>query len=456
MTFWDTGQLRVMDVLGFARRRGVSVGVLLWDAIHFGSHLTNYPQHESKLLESVGVDVPLDDSSRKVRHVTQALHQKCAVVDWRIAFVGGIDLTWQDNGDYDRWDTHGHLVDSPERVASRSAPSHPWHDVHTQIEGPAVADVERNIVERWAEVAQRHAVSTWPMNLPIIPPAPLANGVPAHIVRTIPPDTYAFAPHGIGAIFAAYRNAIMRAQSSIYLESQYFWQHVFEGLDTKHWGGHNTQMSTLLDDLAAALRRGVRVGLVLPHDPNVGRRFTDEGIADVRKRAGDAAQRPSASSPGRLAGGFRRAGRRTLPSSVCTREGRHRRRQVVDGGVRKSQQSWNARRCRSSMSPWTIPSPRGSFAQVFCMEHVHPSPEERLALADPLEGLALLDLRAAANEERVRNREPLIGHLLPYITAAQAQEQGLPVDREHGWLDMLPGGAGVSPRTTRSAICEAP
>ncbi len=81
MTFWDTGQLRVMDVLGFARRRGVSVGVLLWDAIHFGSHLTNDPQHESKLLESVGVDVLLDDSSRKVRHVTQALHQKCAVVD---------------------------------------------------------------------------------------------------------------------------------------------------------------------------------------------------------------------------------------------------------------------------------------------------------------------------------------------------------------------------------------
>src|SRR5581483_281767 len=133
-------------------------------------------------------------------------------------------------------------------------------------------------------------VANWPAQLPDAPPSPVANGVPAHIVRTIPPETYDFAPAGIDTIYEAYRSAITRAQSYIFLESQYLWQHVFEGLDTRRWGGHSAEMSTLLDDLAAALRRGVRIGLVLPDHPNVGRRFTDDSITQVRQHAGDAAE----------------------------------------------------------------------------------------------------------------------------------------------------------------------
>jgi predicted transcriptional regulator len=78
-------------------------------------------------------------------------------------------------------------------------------------------------------------------------------------------------------------------------------------------------------------------------------------------------------------------------------------------------------------------------------EHLHPRDQERAELADPLKGLALLKARATANNERVRGRERLVGHVLPYITAGEARWLGLPVDPEHGWFDNLEGGAGALP-----------
>ncbi|MGH2515165.1 MAG: hypothetical protein ACRDHP_05870, partial [Ktedonobacterales bacterium] len=59
--------------------------------------------------------------------------------------------------------------------------------------------------------------------------------------------------------------------------------------------------------------------------------------------------------------------------------------------------------------------------------------------------LAALRELASANRERVRRREALHGHLLPYLTASDAHRLDLPVHPEHGWLDNLPGGAGPLP-----------
>src|SRR5262245_57023669 len=72
LALWDANRLRVADVLGFAATRGVRVGVLLWDAIHVGSHLTNNPVREQRLLQEVGVDCLLDDSSRQMTHIAQS------------------------------------------------------------------------------------------------------------------------------------------------------------------------------------------------------------------------------------------------------------------------------------------------------------------------------------------------------------------------------------------------
>jgi phosphatidylserine/phosphatidylglycerophosphate/cardiolipin synthase-like enzyme len=444
LSFWDAGNLRVMDVLGFAASRGVRVGVLLWDAFHFGSHLTNDPEKEQALLEFVGVDVLLDDSSRRIRHLTQALHQKCSVVDGRVAFVGGLDLTRAEEGDYDRWDTHGHLCESPERLATHSAASHPWHDVHAQLEGPIVADVRRNIVERWEEVARRHHRPAWPAGLPTSVPAPVPGGVPAQIVRTIPPDTYGFAPKGIETIFDVYRSALARARTYVYLESQYLWQHVFIGLDEKRWGGHNAQMTTLLQEMAAALGRGVRVALLVPDHPNAGRRFTDDGIADVRRLAGRAADLLSVFTLGNwetdtgAPGGVR-----YRPVYVHAKVG------IVDDlwwtvGSANLNSRGMASDAELNVAVLDAAGAR-ELRTVLWAEHLHPSATERAELVDPLAGLALLSARAATNLRHVRDRQRLIGHVLPYVTAGEARALGLPVHAEHGWLDNLEGGHGALP-----------
>jgi phosphatidylserine/phosphatidylglycerophosphate/cardiolipin synthase-like enzyme len=444
--FWNSHPLTVKDVLGFAIQRGAKVGVLLWDAFHFGSHLTNDPEEERRALAAVGVDCLLDDSSRKITHITQSLHQKCAVVDGRIAFVGGVDLTIQAEGDYDRWDTHHHLCASPERSPERGAPAHPWHDVHTFIEGPVVVDVLRNIIQRWGEVARRHHAPDWPTQLALTPPPEVSEGGPVQIIRTIPPHTYDFAPQGIATIKEAYINAIDRAERYIYIENQYLWPEVYLGLDSLLWGERSDDSMAVLEALGAALDRGTRVTLVLPDHPNCGRRFTDGGIMWLRQRAGqtEAEERltvftlGSSEEAAQVPGGVR-----YRPVYV------HAKVMIVDDvWWTAGSANLNSRGLRTdaeinvaALSPVTAKGMRlGLWAEHLRLADIH-----HTHLLDPLVGLEMMSASAEANMARIEQRAHLSGHLLPYLVAANAATAQLVVDPEHGWLDTLAGGAGAHP-----------
>ena len=445
IALWNANKLRVCDVLEFAVQHGVQVGVLLWDAFHVSSHLTNDPAHEAEQLRAVGVDCLLDDSSRAVTHIMQSLHQKCCVVDGRVAFVGGIDLTFQANGDYDRWDTHHHPCASPVRGTEHSAARHPWHDAHTRIEGPAVADVQTNIVQRWSDVATRHKVADWPARLPMPRSAPLANGHTAQIVRTIPPATYAFAKTGIGTILDAYLHAIHQAHRYIYLENQYLWEQIFVGLDVTKWGERSAEMTTLFEALAGALDRGVALTFTLPDHPNCGRQFSDQGVEWLRQRM------PQAVQDGRFSV-F------TLGASDDQDEapGGVRFRPVyVHAKVAIVDDTWwiagsanlNSRGMHSDaeIDVATLdPATARNLRIALWTEHLHPSAEEIARFSDPVEALALLRASAETNRAHVERREHLNGHLLPYITHAEAVRLKLPVHPEHGWLDNLAGGAGAT------------
>lgn len=444
VALWTAGQLRVVDVLGFAARRGVQVGVLLWDAYHLGSHLTNDPVKERDVLTEVGVDCLLDDSSRAITHITQALHQKCAVVDGQIAFVGGVDLTAQYTGDYDRWDTHNHPAISPERLGEWSAPAHPWHDVHTLIEGPAVADVQRNIVQRWSEVAERQHHADWPGQLPVTLPAPLPDGVQMQVVRTIPPHTYRFAPQGIHTIREMYVRAISHARSFIYFENQYLWPEVYLGLDSLRWGERSPEAMEVLEAMGVALDRGVSLTFVLPDHPNCGRQFSDGGIAWLRKRS------PDAVAAGRLAV-------YTLGAQESDGAGRIVYRPVyVHAKVAIVDDEWwtvgsanlNSRGLQSD-AEINVAVLDGATARDLRMglwvEHLQPTTADSDTLTDPIAGLAAIKASAAANLERVRQGKPLMGHMLPYIEADEAKHLDIPFSAEHGWLDNLEGGAGALP-----------
>ncbi len=441
LALWEANRLRVADVLAFAVNRGVRVGVLLWDAFHLGSHLTNDPVREQKLLREAGVDCLLDDSSRNISHITQSLHQKCAVVDGRVAFLGGVDLTAEATGDYDRWDTHIHMFNSPDRVSARRPSAHPWHDVHTRIEGPIVADVQLNIVQRWVEVATRHEVPDWPKFLPLTAPARLAGGVSAQIARTVPPHTYAFGPTGIATIREAYLRALAQARSYIYIENQYFWPEVFLGLDRLAWGERSPDVEQLLLALSAALQRGVHVTLVLPDHPNTGRRFTDGGIA-----------RLAALAPQVVASGLFNVF--TLGNSETDESvpgGTFYRPVYVHAKVAIIDDLWwtagsanlNSRGLQSDAEINVAVLDAVTARELrlgLWREHLH---EAYRDLAEPLRGLAQMRDSAARNLERVRAGQLLEGHLLPYIPVHEAERFGVRIDPEHGWLDALPGGVGA-------------
>ncbi len=451
LALWAEGRLRVSEVLGFAARRGVKAGVLLWDAPHLGMHITNDPKEQRKALEAAGVNCVLDTSSRKLTHMLEALHQKCAVVDGKVAFVGGVDLTLQADGDYDRWDTNAHPPESPERGSARRVSTHPWHDAHLRILGPAVADIQSNIVQRWADVIEREGGPEWPLAIPPASTTPLTGGVTAQITRTIPPDTYAFAPGGIKTIYESYMRAARAAQRYIYLESQYFWPEVYRGIDSLLWGGRSEEMAAFIEELAGALTRGAYVCLVLPDHPNCGRRYSDAGITLLSELAPDAvaagrllvftlgASHPEAEAPGGM-----------LYRPVYA----HAKVGIVDdywltvGSANLNNRGFlNDAELNIAI---VDPHMAGELRMSLWAEHLRARLEEITALRDIEAGVAALKQQAQENFDRVTRREPLQGHLLPYITSDKASEWGAVVNPEHGWLDSIEGGLGATAEAYRN------
>ncbi|MEZ4301763.1 MAG: hypothetical protein R3B70_42905 [Polyangiaceae bacterium] len=136
-------------------------------------------------------------------------HQKLTVIHGQkgaVAFCGGIDL--KDN----RLQDTRHLGEAP------------YHDVHSVIEGPAVADLHATFVERWNAHPNR--------------PGPLPAGAPlavqnagSHFVQVTrtygPSHQHPFAPNGDLSTLATTRRALQRSQRFVYIEDQYL--HPYSG-----------------------------------------------------------------------------------------------------------------------------------------------------------------------------------------------------------------------------------
>ncbi len=292
LLYWQKcDELNVANVLSQAVGKGVDVRVLLWDTYPLPTQPIPDPKNVQDVLESLGIHCVLDDSHKGLlNHPLMAHHQKTAVVDSRLAFVGGIDVMVENDGDFDRWDTKGHPFDSPFRLGKDGKTPHSWHDVHAVFEGPAVADVENNFRQRWNAVVELHQQDS---SLLLSEPAALlpeaiantrrsthtGHAVRLQVIRTIPEGIYSFAPEdGIATILDTYKRAFARAKRFIYIENQYFWRRTFLGFENPGLGPPHPDMEELLQELAEALARGVIVTLLLPDSPNVGREFTDDGL----------------------------------------------------------------------------------------------------------------------------------------------------------------------------------
>jgi phosphatidylserine/phosphatidylglycerophosphate/cardiolipin synthase-like enzyme len=241
---------RVFDLLT-AVADHVDVRVLLWSGSLFFPPRTIAARWGLRRLRRANPRIHgLVDRHPRLAHCH---HQKTIVVDGRIAFVGGLDMT---DFDIDRWDTTTHPV--------RDGLN--WHDLCLRLEGEGAADVARNFSQRW------QAVTGTALPLPetaaqradrgaAAPGHEERGGTPLQIVRTIPARTYPFAPQGEFGIAWAYQHAFANAARFIYLENQYLWS------------------PAIVNELIAALRRvqdpTFRIALVLPAKPNIGKRDTD-------------------------------------------------------------------------------------------------------------------------------------------------------------------------------------
>src|SRR5579883_1020111 len=285
IAFWRTHPLSVQAVLGYAVSKGVEVKVLLWASPELFSHYD--PQAARDQLTKAGVTCLLDDSSHGIlHHPAESLHQKISVVDGTHAFVGGIDPLIESGGDYDRWDTHSHPFTTPLRRTPQGTTPHPWHDVHSIIEGPAASDVELNFRQRWNDVVERHHMGK-DLLIPDHPaPPPVQSQTIVQVARTIPEHTYKFiTADGIAQLYA---NALNNVQRFVYLENQYLWLRAYTGIDLAVLGYDNPEMEHNLRELRDALRRGASMMIILPDHPNVGRAFTDAALQKLRTEAPDA------------------------------------------------------------------------------------------------------------------------------------------------------------------------
>jgi phosphatidylserine/phosphatidylglycerophosphate/cardiolipin synthase-like enzyme len=180
-------------------------------------------------------------------------HEKTIVVDDRVAFVGGIDLTLESG---DRFDTSAH--EARAQVG--------WHDVTARLEGPAVADVAAHFRMRWREVTGEALTST--------SAAETAGGRTVQVVRTVPERVYSAVPDGDFTVLESYLRALRSARKLIYLENQFLW---------------SPEIAAVLQDkLARPPSDDFRLVLLLPVKPNSGADDTRGVLGELLEADDDA------------------------------------------------------------------------------------------------------------------------------------------------------------------------
>jgi phospholipase D1/2 len=142
-------------------------------------------------------------------------HQKIVVIDDRLAFCGGIDMTAS------RWDTREHSDGDKRRKRPTTGRAYgPWHDATMAVDGEAARALGELSRERWETAGGEalpapHAESDpWPEAL-----EPCFRDVDVAIARTRGAHEKAAAVREIEALFV---DMIKRARRFVYAENQFF------------------------------------------------------------------------------------------------------------------------------------------------------------------------------------------------------------------------------------------
>jgi len=222
-----------------SRRRGLHAHVLAWDyATLFALEREWFPQYLRGWRTHRRLHFRLDG----VHPPGASHHQKVVVIDDRLAFLGGLDLTRR------RWDTPAHEPGDPRRRDPDGVAYSPFHDVQVMVAGDAAAVLGDLARERWRRAGgsaipppTRNPGLLWPEDVP-----PDLEDVPVAIARTIPSGNGG----KVREVERLHLDLIREAQDAIYIENQYF------------------TSITLCQALADRLRepRGPEIVMVLPRE----------------------------------------------------------------------------------------------------------------------------------------------------------------------------------------------
>ncbi len=151
-------------------------------------------------------------------------HQKIVVIDDKLAFVGGLDLTRC------RWDTPEHLPEHPLRRDPDDKPYAPFHDVQAMVDGDAARALGELARRRWslAGYAERRPLMQPALAMPSEDPWPQGlepdlRDLQVGISRTEP--AYEGRP-GVFEVRELYLDAIAAARQHLFFENQYFTSNV--------------------------------------------------------------------------------------------------------------------------------------------------------------------------------------------------------------------------------------
>lgn len=215
---------RLSDLLMERRRHGVAVNII-YDS--YGSQ--NTPSDIFDRLKKAGVGLvefnPIDPLAAKGSYsLNDRDHRKVLIVDGRFAVIGGVNLST----------SYQSVIFSKFEQPDGRIPQH-WRDTDLQIEGPAVAQLQKLFVEHWK--AQQGPPIDETHFYPTIQPQ---GKEVLRIIGSRP-------SREISRYYVTLLSAIRNAEKSICLSAAYFVP------------SHQEK-----EDLIAAARRGVSVRLLLP------------------------------------------------------------------------------------------------------------------------------------------------------------------------------------------------
>ncbi|MEK6578393.1 MAG: phospholipase D-like domain-containing protein, partial [Bdellovibrionota bacterium] len=146
-------------------------------------------------------------------------HEKIALIDGKIALLGGIDLCDE------RWDTPNHFFHDPRRSLSFKKEIHgPYHDLAVQLTGHVCTQIHEHVAMRWNRLSTAPFPKPKPLHL-------TDGGHRVYLSRTWAPiDAGTRGAPIIRENEFLFRDLIGLAERRIILEGQYYWSETINNL----------------------------------------------------------------------------------------------------------------------------------------------------------------------------------------------------------------------------------